>query len=157
MQDTPRWVNPNIAKYAEGWRAFRARQLLLPLAYWQPVNDWTHRPAPTPARDFPTLDAWLEAERTGSLTDTPLYEPFLLSVTSAAWHLGIIPKDEVQDLSDGVQELFGRRLRSPWPRVCCKCGSEFRTTDGRQREAKRIVCPACRAAARRQKGTSSHA
>jgi hypothetical protein len=145
MQDSPRWVNPDIAKYAEGWRAFRARKpLLLPRAYWNPIKHLNHCPAPTPTQDFPSLDAWLEAERTGELVDVPLYEPMHIAVVDAAWHLGIIPKEDVQALSYRVQDLFARRLRHPWPRVCSKCGSEFRTTDGRQRKAKRIRCPDCR-------------
>ena len=144
MGEKPKWVDPDIAKYAEGWRAFheRNRELRLPLAYHHPIKEWTRLPAPTPGPDFPNLDAWLEAERAGKLTDVPLYEPYSFRATDAAWYLGIIPKAEVQIMCDRVLAAWSRR--KPWPRVCCKCGAEFRTTDARQEWPKRARCDECR-------------
>lgn len=139
-----KFVRPGEADNEGGWQAFRERGLLLPLAYWDPIKCWTHLPAPTPAPDFPSLDAWLEAERKGELTDVPLYEPYGFTAINAAWYLGIIPKPEVQILLDRVSAAWAKHRRNAWPRVCCKCGAEFRTTDARQQWPKRARCATCR-------------
>ena len=139
-------VHPDAAKYAAGWESFRQRELRLPLAYHHPAKRWTHLPAPTPAPEFPSLDAWLKAERTGKLTDVPLYEPYSFTATDAAWYLGIIPEPEVQIMCDRLAAARAKRYENPWPRVCWKCGAEFRPKagDDRQLKAKRVRCANCR-------------
>lgn len=112
----------------------------LPLAYHTPGH--YRGPAPTPPEDYPSLDAWLDAERAGRLAHVPVREPFFLSVYSAAWHLGIIPPAEVQLLHDRMSAAWNHR--KPWPRACSQCGAEFRPSDGRQVKAKRPRCPDCR-------------
>jgi hypothetical protein len=96
-----------------------------------------HQPWLSPRKEFPNLDAWLEAHRKGRLERSPVREPDAYMVMLCARNANTITEEQATVFFGRLRQW--RKQRSVLPRLCRHCRVEFCPPDGRIKTR----CPAC--------------